>query len=134
MTPDAEAEESTGTMSASMTMDGRFLVENWEGLAMGQPFKGQGITGYDNFNKEYVSTWIDNMGTGIMASTGTYDPAQDALVTTGTFDDIMTGEKDKTMRGTSKFLDDNTLHIEMFVPGPDGQEFKTGEIHAVRKQ
>jgi hypothetical protein len=46
----------------------------------------------------------------------------------------MTGEKDKTMRGTSKFLDDNTLHIEMFVPGPDGQEFKTGEIHAVRKQ
>jgi hypothetical protein len=69
-----------------------------------------------------------------MASTGTYDPAQDALVTTGTFDDIMTGEKDKTMRGTSKFLDDNTLHIEMFVPGPDGQEFKTGEIHAVRKQ
>ncbi|HWC06084.1 MAG TPA: DUF1579 domain-containing protein [Gemmatimonadota bacterium] len=134
MTPDAEAEESTGTMSASMTMDGRFLVENWEGMAMGQPFKGQGITGYDNFNKEYVSTWIDNMGTGIMASTGTYDPAQDALVTTGTFDDIMTGEKDKTMRGTSKFLDDNTLHIEMFVPGPDGQEFKTGEIHAVRKQ
>ncbi|MGH7543993.1 MAG: DUF1579 domain-containing protein [Gemmatimonadota bacterium] len=134
MAPDAEPEESSGTMSASMTMDGRFLVESWEGTAMGQPFQGQGITGYDNFNQEYVSTWIDNMGTGIMTSTGTYDPAQNALVTTGTFDDIMTGEKDKMMRGTSKFLDDNTLHVEMYVPGPDGQEFKTGEIHAVRKQ
>jgi hypothetical protein len=133
MAPDAEPEESTGTLSASMTMDGRFLVENWEGTAMGQPFKGQGITGYDNFNQEYVSTWIDNMGTGIMVSTGQYDPAQDALVTTGTFDDIMTGEKDKTMRGVQKILDDNTVHFEMYMPGPDGQEFKAMEVHATRK-
>lgn len=133
MAPDAPPEESSGTLSASMSMDGRYLVEDWEGTAMGQPFKGHGITGYDNFNQEYVSTWIDNMSTGIMTSTGQYDPAQDALVTTGTFDDIMTGEKDKTMRGISKLLDENTLHVEMYVPGPDGQEFKTGEIHATRK-
>jgi hypothetical protein len=134
MSPDAEPEESSGTMSASMTMDGRYLIENWDGTAMGQPFKGQGITGYDNFNQEYVSTWIDNMGTGMMVSTGQYDPAQDALVTTGTFDDVMTGEKDKTMRGVQKILDDNTVHFEAYVPGPDGQEFKTMEIHATRKQ
>lgn len=133
MSPDAQPEESTGTLSAALTMDGRYLVEDWEGTAMGQPFKGRGTTGYDNFNKEYVSTWIDNMGTGIMVSTGQYDAAQDALVTTGTFDDIMTGEKDKSMRGVQKILDDNTIHFEMYVPGPDGQEFKTMEIHAVRK-
>jgi hypothetical protein len=133
MAPDAPPEESSGTMSASMSMDGRYLIEDWEGTAMGQPFKGHAITGYDNFNQEYVSTWIDNMSTGIMVSSGNIDPAQDALVTTGTFDDIMTGEKDKTMRGVSKLLDENTLHVEMYVPGPDGQEFKTGEIHATRK-
>jgi hypothetical protein len=133
MSPDAQPEESTGTLSAALTMDGRYLVEEWEGTAMGQPFKGRGTTGYDNFNKEYVSTWIDNMGTGIMVSTGQYDAAQDALVTRGTFDDIMTGEKDKTMRGVQKILDDNTIHFEMYVPGPDGQEFKTMEVHAVRK-
>jgi hypothetical protein len=134
MSPDAQPEESSGTMSASMTMDGRYLIENWDGTAMGQPFKGQGITGYDNFNQEYVSTWIDNMGTGMMTSTGQYDAAQDALVTIGTFDDVMTGEKDKTMRGVQKILDDNTVHFEAYVPGPDGQEFKTMEIHATRKQ
>ncbi len=134
MAPDAQPEESTGTLSASMTMDGRYLIENWEGTSMGQPFEGQGITGYDNFNQEYVSTWIDNMSTGIMTSTGQYDPEQDALVTTGTFDDIMTGEKDKTMRGISKLLDDNTLHFEMYMPGPDGAEFKAMEIHATRRQ
>lgn len=133
MAPDAEPEESTGTLSASMIMDGRYLVETWEGTSMGQPFNGQAITGYDNFNQEYVSTWIDNMSTGIMTSTGQYDPAQDALITTGTFDDIMTGEKDKTMRGVQKILDDNTVHFEMYMPGPDGQEFKAMEIHATRK-
>ena len=133
MSPDAEPEESSGTMSAALTMDGRFLVEEWDGTAMGQPFNGRGTTGYDNFNQEYVSTWIDNMGTGIMVSTGKYDEAQDALVTTGTFDDIMTGEKDKTMRGVQKILDDNTVHFEAYVPGQDGQEFKTMEIHATRK-
>ncbi len=133
MGPDAPPQESTGTLSASMTMDGRYLIENWEGTAMGQPFKGHGITGYDNFNQEYISTWIDNMGTGILVSRGTFDPEQNALITTGTFDDIMTGEKDKTMRGVSKMLDDNTLHFEMYMPGPDGQEFKTMEVHAVRK-
>ncbi|HET9581914.1 MAG TPA: DUF1579 domain-containing protein [Gemmatimonadota bacterium] len=133
MAPDAPPETSTGTMTAEMSMDGRYLVENWTGTAMGQPFSGRSTMGYDNFRDEYVSTWIDNMGTGIMVSTGQYDPAQEALVTTGTFDDIMTGERDKTMRGVSKRLDENTLHVEMYVPGPDGQEFKTGEIHATRK-
>ncbi|MGH7572845.1 MAG: DUF1579 domain-containing protein, partial [Gemmatimonadota bacterium] len=130
---DAQPEESTGTLSAEMTMDGRYLVENWDGTAMGQPFKGRGTTGYDNFNEEYISTWIDNMSTGIMVSTGQYDPEQDALVTTGTFDDIMTGEKDKTMRGVQKILDDNTIHFEMYMPGPDGEEFKAMEVHAVRQ-
>lgn len=133
MAPDAPPETSTGTMTAEMSMDGRYLIENWTGTAMGQPFSGRSTMGYDNFRDEYISTWIDNMGTGIMVSRGQYDPAQDALVTTGTFDDIMTGERDKTMRGVSKRLDENTLHVEMFVPGPDGQEFKTGEIHATRK-
>ena len=131
--PDAQPEESSGTLSASMTMDGRFLVENWQGTAMGQPFTGQGVTGYDNFEQEYVSTWIDNMGTGIMVSRGRYDPEQDALVMSGTFDDVMTGEKDKSMRGITKLLDDNTLHLEMYTAGPEGTEFKVGEIHAVRR-
>ena len=133
MAPDAPPETSSGTMTAEMSMDGRYLIENWTGTAMGQPFSGRSTMGYDNFRDEYISTWIDNMGTGIMVSRGQYDPAQDALVTTGTFDDIMTGERDKTMRGVSKRLDENTLHVEMYVPGPDGQEFKTGEIHATRK-
>jgi hypothetical protein len=39
------------------------------------PFEGRGTEAYDNITKQYVNTWIDNMGTGIMHSTG---PCQDA--------------------------------------------------------
>src|SRR5438876_12293920 len=38
-------------------------------------FKGMGIEGYDNTKKKFVGSWIDNMGTGIAFSEGTYDPA-----------------------------------------------------------
>jgi hypothetical protein len=130
--PGAPAEESSGTTSSSMSMDGRFLVENVEGTMMGQPFRGQSITGYDNFRKEYVATWIENMSTGIMISRGTYDPESKTLTMTGTFDDIITGEKDKPMRGVTKYVDENTQVMEMYVPGPDGEEFKTMELRATR--
>lgn len=130
--PDAAPQESSGTMSSSMMMDGRYLMENMEGSMMGQPFHGHALTGYDNFNDEYVSTWIDNMGTGMMMSRGTYDPATKTLTMIGTYDDIMTGEKDKTMRSVTQHTDDNTQVIEMYVTGPDGEEFKTMEITATR--
>lgn len=132
MEPGAPPEESNGTMSSSMTMDGRYLLENYEGSMMGQPFRGHGITGYDNFRKEYVSSWIDNMGTSIMLSRGTHDPASKTLTMSGKFDDIMTGEKDKTMRSVTTHPDENTILMEMYVPGPDGAEFKTMEIRSTR--
>jgi len=37
---------------------------------MGMPFEGMGLDGYDNASKEYISIWIDNMGTGIMYMKG----------------------------------------------------------------
>ncbi|CAN5185359.1 hypothetical protein BH18GEM1_BH18GEM1_17140 [soil metagenome] len=132
MAPDAPPEESGGTTSSSMSMDGRYLMENYEGSMMGQPFKGHAITGYDNFRDEYVSSWIDNMGTGMMMSRGTYDPATKTLTMTGAYDDIMTGEKDKPMRGVTTHVDENNMTYEMYITGPDGQEFKTMEIRATR--
>ena len=49
-----------------MVMDGRYLVEEYDGEMMGQPFKGMGLMAYDNSEQRFVSAWIDNMGTGIM--------------------------------------------------------------------
>ena len=40
---------------------------------MGMPFQGMSTMAYDNGKKTFMSTWIDNMGTGILETEGTYD-------------------------------------------------------------
>src|SRR5215213_2959322 len=66
MDPGQPPTESTGTMHGEAILDGRYVQTVWKGNFMGMPFEGRGTNGYDNLSKQYVSTWIDNMGTGIM--------------------------------------------------------------------
>ncbi len=68
--PGAAPEESSGTATSEMIMGGRYLLDKIEGTVMGMPFEGLGISGYDNLNKQFVGMWVDSLGTGIMASTG----------------------------------------------------------------
>ena len=52
-----------------MILGGRYLEQRYEGTMMGQPFSGIGVTGFDNYKKKFVSTWVDSMGTAIMTMT-----------------------------------------------------------------
>ena len=93
---------------------------------MGMPFEGISIVGYDNALKMYISTWVDNMGTGIMYMKGTYDEKNQLLTSTGKMVDAISG-KEINVRQTVKFVDDNTQVMEMYdLRGP--KEFKTMEI------
>lgn len=66
-----------------LVMGGRYLQHNFEGTFAGQPFLGRGLSGYDNIQKKYVGTWIDNMGTGIMQVEGTWDAKTKTMTETG---------------------------------------------------
>lgn len=125
MDPTAPPSESTGKRTAEFLLGGRFLQEKFTGTFMGMPFEGIGLIGYDNIKKEYVGTWIDNMGTGIMTSHGTCDKS--GWTMTGEATDPMTG-KTWTSRSVVKIVDDNTFTMEMFGPGADGKEFKMFEM------
>src|SRR5262249_37412844 len=74
LAPGTPPNESEGTMQRKWIFDGRFLAEHYEGKAMGKPFKGLGLLGYDRQKKKYTNVWVDSMSTGIMTSLGTYDP------------------------------------------------------------
>lgn len=128
----AQPERSSGTSKSEMILGGRYVSDRITGTAMGQPFEGRGLTGYDNHLKEYFSTWVDNMGTGVFVSRGKYDPQSKSLVMTGTMDDFMDGKK-KTMRSVLTHVDENTTRFEMYAPGPDGKEFKTMELVSKRQ-
>jgi len=98
---------------------------------MGQPFEGIGVAGYDNAKKMFVGSWVDNMGTGIMTMSGTWDDATKSINYTGTMIDPMSG-KDIPFREVWKFVDDNTQVMEMYSIMA-GKEFKNMEIKYTRK-
>jgi hypothetical protein len=132
MTPDAPPSECKGTATVRSIHDGRFVQEEFSGDFMGQPFKGLGITGYDNMKKKYVSTWTDNMSTAIMTTEGTADSSGKKFTFHGKADCPITGEKDKVTKCILR-IDSPTKHtFEMHDPSL-GDKSKTGEIVYTRK-
>jgi hypothetical protein len=132
MDPSQPPVKSTGTMHGEILMGGRYVEHTWKGNMMGMPFEGRGTEGYDNVAKHYVNSWVDNMGTGIMYSTGSCDTAGSVCNYSGDMWDPMSGQK-TTTRSTITWMDDKTFKNEMFGPGPDGKEVKWMEIVAKKK-
>jgi len=131
MTPDAQPISSTASCVNEMILGGRYLQSRNTGKFMGQPFEGIGVTGYDNAKKLFVSTWIDNMGTGIMTMTGSWDEASKSIKYSGMMVDPGSG-KDLPVREVWRFVDDNTQVMEMYY-SMAGKEFKAMEVKYTRQ-
>lgn len=132
MAPGAPPSVSEGTMTSRWVLGGRWLRQDYSGVWMDMPFEGLGYFGHDNIKKEYVGTWTDTMGTGMMFSTGKYDPATKAFTMYGEFAEP-TGKTVKA-RDVIRIVSKDKHTMEMFVPGPDGKEFKTMEIVYTRTE
>jgi hypothetical protein len=140
MDPSAPPTESKGTATRKAEMGGRYFVMDASGkFAMPGPdgkmqqfdFKGRATEGYDNAKKKFVSSWIDNMGTGIMLSEGTYDPATKTFTFHANYD-MAPGVQTK-IRETLKITDKDHHTMEWFEQR-GGQEVKTMEIAYTRKK
>lgn len=129
--PSGPPMEETGSVTRTMTLEGRVLVEEFKGSMMGMPFVGHGMMGYDNVSAKYWSTWTDSMSTGIMVSTGDCD-AQQACTFTGTWNDpIKNGPI--TAHMSSRWTSPTTQVFEMRAPGKDGTEMKMMELTYTRR-
>jgi hypothetical protein len=133
MDPSKPALETKSTATVTSLMDGRYFQEQATGEMMGKPFVGMSITGYDNIMMKYVSTWIDNAGTGIMTSEGSADSTGKVITWTGMSSDPMSGKKAR-YRMVTRFIDDNKHTFEMFSIGPNGKRSKVMEITYDRKK
>ena len=130
--PGAPPTQSNGTMHAEMMMGGRYLHETWKGDMMGMPFEGHATEGYDNVAKQWFGTWMDNMSTGMMTSTGSCNEAMDSCTFNGEAWDPMSGQK-TTSRSVITWTGADSFKNEAWGPGPDGKEMKMMEIVAKRK-
>lgn len=131
MAPGAEPSKQVGACTNKMILGGRYQETRHTGDMGGQPFEGIGIMGYDNAKKTFFSTWIDNMGTGIIFLEGKGDEATRSITFTGKATDPATG-KDINMREVVKWVDDNTQIMEMYMM-QNGTEYKSMEIKLTRQ-
>jgi len=119
MDPSQPMQEEKTSATISSLMDGRYVQEVATGQMMGAPFNGMGLYGYDNVLGKYVSTWIDNMGTGIMKSEGVADGNKINWV--GVMSDPMTGKVAKS-RMVTTVTDDDHHTFEMYGIPPGGKK------------
>jgi len=108
-----------GSQHAEMILGGRYLQSVWTGEMMGMPFEGHGLLGYDNFRKEYLMTWVDNMGTAVSTANGSADAAGKVITLMGKMDDPSTGARDQDVKYVYTIKDDKNVTFEMYgmVPG-----------------
>lgn len=139
MDPNAKPTESTGTATRKAVMDGRYVTGEYSGAFEmpgpdGKPhkmnFKGMSLDGYDNAKKKFVSAWVDNMGTGVMLTEGSYDTATKTFTYTGEFEG-MPGMKAK-VREVIK-LTDKGMTMEYYEDRGQG-ETKSMEIDYTKKK
>lgn len=137
MKAEGPAEESTGASESKWLLDGRFLQQSVHGISMGQPFEGLAIIGYDNAKKEYRSVWLDNMATGILTSTLTYDPAAKTFHEVGSHSCPLETSGEKAFRAVITVVDDDHYNYKWFTTPPNeptASEFKAMEINYTRKK
>ena len=133
MMPGTPPMASSGTSTNQWIMGGRYLEQRFKGDMGGMPFEGVGYSGYDNVKKQYWGTWMDNMSTGMMTSTGSASADGKTWEFTATMSDPMTG-KDSTAKEKITVIDADHHTMEMWVSGPDGKMFKNLEINYSRKK
>ncbi len=131
MAPGMAPTKSTSIAENKMILGGRYQQSTHKGTFNGMPFEGISLLGYDNAKKIFVSSWVDNMGTGIMQMQGNWDPATKTILFTGSSVDPMTG-KDMAVKQTFSLIDKDTQKMEMYMM-QNGKEFKTMEIKLTRK-
>lgn len=133
MDPAAPPAKSMARSEIKSIMNGLYITDQFSSNMMGQPFSGQAVMGYDNVKKKFLSTWIDNMGSGIIYMEGTYDEASKTLHLSGKQSDPGTGGQ-SDIRQEQKWLDNDTYVLSMFGTGHDGKEAKFMEGTFKRKK
>lgn len=120
---------SEGSASFEVILDGRFLVQDFEGEMGGMKFSGHGMSGFDRVQNKYVGVWSDSYSTGMMSMEGSLDEETGVMTEIGQI--VIPGGEMKFKMETREISEDQ-FHFTMYAVGPDGSEAKQLEITYTR--
>lgn len=124
---------STGTMTNTLTLDGRFLNHDYIGDPSEGPFpkfEGKGYWGYNTTDKCFEGVWIDNACTPIQTEKGRVDAAGKVWTMLGSMTDPQSG-KPMNKKSIITLIDNDHHTMEMFFDTPAGEQ-KCMEIKYTR--
>jgi hypothetical protein len=136
--PSSKPQESKGTAVRKSIMGGRYFqmdvkgkmeMPGPDGKPMSMDFVGLSMEGYDNAKQKFVGAWMDNMGTSIMMTEGTYDASTKTFTYTGEFQ--MSQTMKQKIREVMKLTDKDHIVFEWY-EDRGGKEVKTMEINYTR--
>ena len=131
MDPAAEPMTSKGSATIEPLLGGRYIRERFKGDMMGQAFEGESTTGFDNVKRQFVTTWLDSMSTGIMTMKGSISPDGKTLTFIGEMDEPMSGEMGKAIKMVT-VIESADRHTGAMYEILYGKEFKVMEIAYTR--
>jgi len=132
MDPAAPPNVTKATAKNTWIMGNRFVQQDFKGEFMGKPFRGMGVTGYDNMKKSYSNVWIDDMSTGMFNAEGKTQDGGKVITFEGTYACPETGELNKPSKQVYRILSRDEHVFEMHDPSK-GANTKTMEITYTRK-
>lgn len=129
MDPSQPPTEGEGTMKSQWVLGKRFVKSDFHMKdMMGMEFEGLAYAGYDNIKGEYISTWMDTFGTGILMMSGEHDGKTATMV-----GETVSPEGPYTMKIVTTWHDDNHF-TDVFYDRTEGGEWRrSGEIKYTRK-
>jgi hypothetical protein len=123
--------QSKGEIVYVPLFDGRFTQGTFTGMMMGQKFIGHSLMGYNRASKQYLSTWYDNMGTGITSLTGSSADNGKTITYSGEMTCPMNGKVQ--LRHVENHQSDASFTVTSYQI-KDGKEQKTMELVHARRQ
>ncbi len=111
--PGMDPMKSTGVSEITSELGGRYVQERLQGSFMGMPFHGMNMIGYDNFEKEFHSTWFDSSSTWPISATGQWDAETKTMEFRGIMKDVANMDG-RPYRMTSHQVSDDHVVFKMY--------------------
>lgn len=124
--------ESGGEARLTMTLDGRFLVEDGSGSFAGQMSKSFKMLGYNNASKRYEGIWTYTMSTAIMTLNGTSADGGRTINFNASWDDE--GGAKRSLQIVMRQIDDDHFVVELTEKSADGKSGPVLKTTYTRKE
>ncbi len=133
MQPGNPPSESGWMAHGKMILGGRYLQIQYKGMMMGMPYEAMTTTAFDNHLQSFITSWIDNMGTGVNQGRGILDNTGKVLTETGEMYDPMMGHN-MDMKTVTTLTSKDSFTVIMFHSMAGSEEMKSMEMVFTRKK